>query len=174
MKNEKYLFALHYWHIFILAYFLIIPVACRSNKDLHKVSESVTETQSSASTQSKDSTVTTTNTRDSTSNITTEKQYIRTTWYRPDGTIRKIQEEGREVERTELAVHDTGSSAVSVAEQKTDSTKKVNRKKLETEQLKAFTDSRPIQGSEWIAVMAVIIGAIYLMVVYYLPKKKKE
>lgn len=162
------------FYAFILVYLLFAFVACRSNKDLHKVSESVSEMQSSASTQSKDSTVTTTNTRDSTSNITTEKQYIRTTWYRPDGTIRKIQEQGRATERTELAVHDSGSSAVSVAEQKVDSTKKVNRKKLETEQLKAFTDSRPIQGSEWIAVIAVIIGAICLMAVYYLPKKKKE
>lgn len=161
-------------HALLSLCLLLALTACRSNKDLHKVSESVSEAQSSASTHSKDSTATATSTRDSTSNITSEKQYIRTTWYRPDGTIRKIQEEGRATERTELAVHDTGSSSVSVAEQKVDSTKKVNRKTLETEQLKAFTDSRPIQGAEWIAVIAVIIVAICLMIIYYLPKKKKE
>ncbi len=161
-------------YAFIFICLLFAFAACRSNKDLQKVSESALDVQGSASAHSKDSTATTTSTRDSMSNISSEKQYIRTTWYRPDGTIRKIQEEGREVERTELAVHDIGSSAVSVAEQKVDSTKKVNRKTLETEQLKAFTDSRPIQGAEWIAVIAVIIVAICLMIIYYLPKKKKE
>lgn len=162
------------FYAFISVCLLSALIACRSNKDLNKVSESVSETQSSTSIHSKDSTAKTTSTRDSTSNITSKKQYIRTTWYRPDGTIRKIQEEGWATERTELAVHDTGSSSVSVAEQKVDSARKVNLKKLETEQLKAFTDSRPIQGAEWIAVIAVIIVAICLMVIYYLPKKRKE
>lgn len=161
-------------YAFISVCLLFALIACRSNKDLNKVSESVSETQSSASIHSKDSTATTTSTRDSMSNITAEKQYIRTTWYRPDGTISAVQDSWWDSRREELAVHDTGSSAVSVAEQKVDSTKKVNRKKLETEQLKAFTDSRPIQGAEWIAVIAVIIVAICLMVIYYLPKKKKE
>lgn len=151
------------FYAFISVCLLFAFVACRSNKDLHKVSESVSEMQSSASTHSKDSTATTTSTRDSISNITSEKQYLRTTWYRPDGTIRKIQEEGREVERTELAVHDTGSSTVSVTEQKVDSTAKVNQKKLETQQLKSFTDSRPVQGNEW----GWLAGAFVLIIVIF-------
>ena len=164
------------FYAFILVCLLFALTACRSNKDLHKVSESVSEAQSSASTHSKDSTATATSTRDSTSNITSEKQYIRTTWYRPDGTIRKIQEEGRATERTELAVHDTGSSSVYVAEQKVDSTKKVNRKKLETEQLKTFTDSRPIQGgSEWFGVIAGIsVFLIFCGIIAYLIYRKKK
>lgn len=161
------------FYAFISLCLLFAFVACRSNKYLHKVSESVSETQSSASIYSKDSTSTTTSTRDSISNITSEKQYLRTTWYRPDGTIRKIQESGREAERTSVAVHDTGSSAVSVTEQKVDSTKKVNLKKLETEQLKSFSDSRPVQGNEW----GWFAGAFVLIIVifgYWEYKKVKN
>lgn len=163
-------------HAFISICFLFALIACRSNKDMHKVSESASETETKASIQSKDSTVTTTNTRGRTSNITTEKQYIRTTWYRPDGTISAVQDSWWDSQRDELATHEIGSSSVSVAKQKADSTKKVNQKKLETEQLNAFTDSRPIQGSEWFGVIIGISVVLILVaiILYTIYRKKKK
>lgn len=165
------------FYVFISVCLLFALIACRSNKDLNKVSESVSEKQSSVSIHSKDSTATTNNTRDSTSNITAEKQYIRTTWYRPDGTISAVQDSWWDSRREELAVHDTGSSAVSVTEQKADSTSKENRKELETEQLKAFTDSRPVQGGkEWFGVILGVSLPLILVIaviIIYIKKRKK-
>lgn len=151
------------FYAFISVCLLFAFVACRSNKDFNKVSESVSEAQSNASIHSKDSTASQTHRRDSTSDITAERQYLRTTWYRPDGTIRKIQESGREAERARVAVSDTGSSDVHVNENKIDSTRKETRKKLETQQLKSFTDSRPVQGNEW----AWLAGAFVLIIVIF-------
>jgi cobalamin biosynthesis Mg chelatase CobN len=162
MKNEKSLIAsrksppagglgapFSNWLIIILAYLLIVFASCRSNRDFNSTTETHTESASTVSSIQKDSAASQAHRRDSTSDITSEKQYLRTTWYRPDGTIRKIQESGREAERARVAVHDTGSSDVHVSEAKVDSTRKINMKKLEAQQLKSFTDSRPVQGNEW-------------------------
>jgi len=141
----------------LISLFLVFAIAsCRSNKELNKVSESVSQAESVVSATTKDSTATATNSRDSTSDITTEKQYIRTTWYRPDGTIQKVQESGWSTRHEQLAVRDTGSSAVSVKDVHVDSTRTVESKKRETENLKSTTDSRPIQGNEW-AIIAIIV-----------------
>jgi hypothetical protein len=72
-----------------------------------------------------------------------------------------------------VAVSDTGSSDVHVSENKIDSTRKETRKKLETQQLKSFTDSRPVQGNEW----GWFAGAFVLIIVifgYWEYKKVKN
>lgn len=138
-------------------------VFCRSNRNLDSTVETHIESASTASSVQKDSTAAQTHHRDSTSDIAAERQYLRTTWYRPDGSIRKVQESGREAMRNSVAVRDTGSSAVHVSGNRTDSTWTLNRKILETQRLKEFTDSRPIQGSEW----GWAIGAFTLIVVVF-------
>ncbi|MBK5720154.1 hypothetical protein JGH11_04635 [Dysgonomonas sp. Marseille-P4677] len=148
-------------HVLISFIILFTLIACRSNKNLNKVSEFESQTESIVSSQSKDSTGITTNTRDSISNTTTEKQYIRTTWYRPDGTIQKIQEEGRDTRQEGLAVRHTGSSAISLTEQKADSTQKTTVKENETEQLQSTTDSRLIQGSDWLWIGIFVSIALF-------------
>jgi hypothetical protein len=150
-------------YAFISVCLVFAFIACRSNKDLHKISEVDSEIQSGASTHSKDSTATTTSTRDSISDIASERQYIRTTWYRPDGTIRKIQEEGRETERARVAVSDTGSSDVSVSENKIDSTAVTKAQSKEVVHEDTDTDSRPVQGNEW----GWFAGAFVLVVVVF-------
>ncbi|GAB6121000.1 hypothetical protein [Dysgonomonas termitidis] len=155
----------------VLILLSIVFTFCRSNRNLDSFVQTDTESASTASSVQKDSAASQTHRRDSTSDIASERQYIRTTWYRPDGTIRKVQESGRESERTSMAVSDTGSSAVHVSENKADSTRKIKLKKLETQQLKEFTDSRPVQGSEW----GWFAGAFVLIVVIfgYIEYKKK-
>jgi hypothetical protein len=148
------------------AFLILLPIIfgfCRSNRDFNSSVQTETESASATSSVQKDSMSSQTYRRDSTSDIAAERQYIRTTWYRPDGTICKVQEAGREAERTRVAVSDTGSSSVHVSENKADSTSKVNLKKQETQQLNEFTDSRPVQGSEW----GWFAGAFALAVVIF-------
>lgn len=152
----------------------IVFVFCRSNRDFKGSVQTHTENAATASSVQKDSTASQAHRRDSTSDIKSEKQYLRTTWYRPDGTIRKIQEAGHKAKQSHVAVSDTGSSAVHVSENKTDSTRKINLKKLETEELRSFTDSRPIQGVEWIwVILAVVIvtGIICSIIIYKIRLK---
>ncbi|MBF0649173.1 hypothetical protein IR083_10105 [Dysgonomonas sp. GY75] len=135
-----------------MAYLLIGTLAfasCRSNRDFNSTAETHTEGASTASSVQKDSTSAQAHRRDSTSDISSEKQYLRTTWYRPDGTIRKIQESGREAERARVAVHDTGSSDVHVSEAKVDSTAAISTQAKEIIHEDVNNDSRPVQGSEW-------------------------
>ncbi|MDR1716315.1 MAG: hypothetical protein LBS20_10760 [Prevotella sp.] len=160
----------------ILAYLLISSLAfasCRSNRNLDSSVETHTEGASTASSAQKDSTASQAHRRDSTSDITSEKQYLRTTWYRPDGSIRKVQESGRKAERTCVAVHDTGSSAVHVSENKADSTvvTKVQTKEVVHED--TSSDSRPVQGSEWgwIAGVFVVVVVVFGYIAYRKRKK---
>ena len=163
------------YHVLIFLFAVSALASCRSNKEIHKISESEIESQSTVSTQRKDSTGSSTNQRDSISNIITENQYIRTTWYRPDGTIQAIQDSWREARHEELAVHDSGSSSVSVNEEKTDSTTRTKMKTFEKADLKSFSDSRPVQGVEWLwIVLPIVAGALVLVLLLYLKYRKKN
>jgi hypothetical protein len=156
----------------ILILLSVVFVFCRSNRNLDSAVQTDTESASTASSVQKDSTSSQAHRRDSTSDITSEKQYLRTTWYRPDGTIRKVQESGREAERNSVAVHDTGSSDVHVNENKADSTAATKVQTKEVVHEDTDTDSRPVQGSEW----GWFAGAFVLAVVVfgYIEYKKSR
>ena len=166
MKNylsSRAIGTLAHWHIFTLAYLLIVCASCRSNRNLDSSVETHTEGASTVSSIQKDSTASQTHRRDSTSDITAERQYLRTTWYRPDGTIRKIQESGREAERARVAVSDTGSSDAHVSEAKADSTAAISTQAKEAIHEDTNTDSRPVQGNEW----GWFAGAFVLIIVIF-------
>jgi len=152
--------------------FIISYTCCRSslayNRNLASESSGNVELSSVSSSASTSQT----HSHNSTSDITSEKQYLRTTWYRPDGTIRKIQEEGRKAERTCVAVHDTGSSAVHVSENKTDSTAATRAQTKEVVHEDTSSDSRPVQGSEWGWIAGVF--ALVVVVFGYMKYKKSR
>lgn len=147
----------------VLILLSIVFVFCRSNRNLDRSVETHTEGASTVSSIQKDSAASQAHRRDSTSDITAERQYLRTIWYRPDGTIRKIQESGRETERARVAVSDTGSSDVHVSENKIDSTAVTKAQSKEVVHEDTDTDSRPVQGNEW----GWLAGAFVLVIVIF-------
>lgn len=161
-------------YAFIFIFSLYVLTACRSNRTVDGTMETRSDAETSLSKQTHDSIASQTIRRDSTTKITTEKQYIRTTWYRPDGTIQKIQEERRGARQDELAISHTGSSDVSVKETQSDSISKTKEQTREAEHEDNTTDTRPVQGIEWfwIAIAISLVAGIGL-IAFFIYKKVK-
>lgn len=160
-------------HYGILILLLVVLGACRSNR--HSDSSYVNQ-QSSTETGAivrKDSTRSEREGKNTVGTITNEVREIETTYYRPDGTIQKIQRERRNTGSSELSVSDTRSSDVSVT---TDSIYREKHQASETTDIRATTsvvDNRPVQGSEWLYV-AGVIGVILVIVIIILIRKFRK
>lgn len=164
-------------YVYTILLLLLIASACRSNRSLDKVSQTLSQTESNVSVLAKDSAASQTNKRDSVSNITTEQQFIRTVSFRPDGTIQSIQEEWRGSRRDELAVSDTGSSDVHLSETQKDSTVVNSTQAKEIKHEESKDDTRPVQGEEWFWIMLpiciIVILALIFLAYRYRDKLKK-
>lgn len=139
----------------IILIILCFP-SCRSNRNVDRTMQEESKVETVESTHSKDSSHVVREFEGSNTKITNEQRYIRTTQFNPDGSIRCLREEWRGIGSIELADGRGRSSEVSVSEQKTDSTYKRELKKVGFEKLKSFTDTRPVQGSEWLWILLAV------------------
>ncbi len=153
---------------YVIILIILCFLGCCSNRNVDRTMQEESKVEAVESTHSKDSSHVVREFEGSNTKITNEQRYIRTTQFNPDGSIRCLREEWRGTGSLELADGRGRSSAVSVSEQKSDSTYKKELKKIEFEKLKSFTDTRPVQGFEWLWI-ALIVGCLGLSI-FHLKK----
>ncbi len=160
------------YYVTIISVFLFILclVGCRANRSVDRSLRENIESDGTLSSFRTDSTSQETRRNDSVRSIKNEVRYIRTTGYRPDGTIEFVQEEWMKSGSTELAVSVSESSNIHVSKQETDSTYKIKIKKLETEQLKTFVDTRPVQGIDWLWIIIAVLIVVFVVFIWYKRK----
>lgn len=141
---------------YVIILIILCFLGCRSNRNVDRTMQEESKVETVESTHSKDSSHVVREFEGSNTKITNEQQYIRTTQFNSDGSIRSLHEEWRGIESLELADGRGRSSEVSVNEQKTDSAYKRELKKIEFEKLKSFTDTRPVQGFEWLWILLAV------------------
>ncbi len=158
----------------IYVFLLLILVSCRSTKHSHTDYTGSTALERNESSRQADSTVTVTVIQDTTQTETTIQEYERKTDYLPDGTISSVSERWRSTGLKQLHTKSQEKTSKSGSE-KHDS---LQLKKAEMQQLKQLvdttTDSRPVQGSEWLFVIGFIIAAVCGLIAYILYKQKKK
>ncbi|MDR1883730.1 MAG: hypothetical protein LBR26_13240 [Prevotella sp.] len=148
------------FYVVIFAFFLSAVFSCHSSKNRNSSFEVLSESASNVLSTRKDSASSYVFRCDSMADITAERQYIRTIWYRPDGSIQAVQDNWRGADRTGVAVSHTGSSDVSVAEQTTDSASVTGTQTKETVSEDSKTDYRLVQGTEWLWVAGAFVLAV--------------
>ena len=161
-----------YVFIIILACSL---VCCRSNK--HSSNEYVrnTEIEQTTTRLINDSTATVHESRDTTQTATYDNEYTRTTTYRDDGTVQSIQERIRQSGSSQLAISTGRTSSVSVTDEQQEVTAIINEQEEKKEQLAVYSDSRPVQGVEWLwIVLPIVAGTLVLLLLLYLKYRKKN
>lgn len=160
--------------LYATIFIILCLVGCRANRNVNRSVQEGSQTESAQSVSRKDSSTVVREFEDTSSRITNEVRYIRTTGYRSDGTIQFVQDEWRGSGSVELASGSGRTSEVSISEQHTNNTHKTITNKLETEQLKSFVDTRLIQGIEWLwVILAVVIvaGIICSIIIYKIRLK---
>lgn len=111
------------------------------------------------------------NTRTSTD--TNIKEYFKTTVFNPDGSISEVQEQWRDTRRNELA-DSTGQRSDVSGINRNDSTSTQVANDIEIKQTtQSHTDSRPVQGVEWLYV-AIVAGVIILIIILIIWLKIKK
>lgn len=157
-----------------------------------KNSNSQTTTETSKQTTSQTNVDTDIESRDNQDKITNqyEKETETTTYFNPDGSVRAIRTREREFGKSESESNRSGSDIKSrhsnenllventnqetnITNEQTDSTliDETNVSSLnENTQEESTTDSRPIQGSEWLYIAIGIAGVIIVIVIIVIKK----
>lgn len=154
--------------IFILL--LVVCSACRSNKHSDRAYVNQQSAEETHTVVRKDSTRSEREGKNTVGTTTNDIREVETTYYRPDGTIQKIQRERRKSGSTQLSVSDTRSSDVSVTTDSTHRKKQEASKTTENKTTVSVVDNRPVQGSEWLYV-AGVTGVILIIVIIILIRK---
>lgn len=159
---------------YVLIILLFIGFGCRSSRnttDTH-ISDHSKETKKEVSSETislQSSMLTTTRT----STDTNIKEYFRTTLFNPDGSVSQVQEAWRDTRRNELA-DSTGQRSDDTLINRNDSTSTDVDNDIEVKQTtQSHTDSRPVQGVEWLYVACVGGIVILIIIIFAWPKKKK-
>lgn len=159
------------------AFFILLAlmvIGCRSSKHSNRQLDLGIETKKESAITRTDSTRTQAVYKDSTATTSNVLEYSRTTTYRDDGGISSLQEQWRQTGSSGVSVSSGRTSEISVSQSKDTTAITEIEKRTENEVISTQTDSRPIQGKEVIASVAIVVGAICLLIIYYLPKKKKD
>lgn len=156
--------------IFALIMLLAVSVGCRSRRTLDHSLETQSTTEKRASSLTKDSTRTESSYQDSTTTTANTVEYTVTTTYRDDGGIQAVQKQWRRTGSARLSVSTGRTSAVSVDVQKTDSGTVATSNLSESVKEQNTTDSRPVQGIEWLWVM--LTGGVIALVGLIIVRKK--
>lgn len=144
--------------------------SCRSSHSAVSVSSGTEKVFRAAVRHAADSSRTVVENRDSSTAVATESTYERTTVYTDSGRIRSVSERWRQAGSAKLAISTGRSSAVSVGS--SGSTVLENQESESKSETKTNnkTDSRPIQGHEWIYVSLVVSLLIFIPI--FLIKRK--
>ena len=96
---------------------------------------------------------------------TQDNTFIRTTEFDPTGTVVvRIQEEWRDIGRTQLFVSTGQGHHLSINNVLTTSVERDSTIVIATEVSKTLTDSRLMSGRMWIVIVVSFIGAVVLMI----------
>lgn len=159
---------------YALIILLFIGFGCRSSRnttDTHISDHSKgSKKEVSSETISLQSSMLTTTRTATDTNI---KEYFRTTLFNPDGSVSQVQETWRDTRRNELA-DSTGQRSDDTLINRSDSTSTDIANDIEVKQTtQSQTDSRPVQGVEWLYVACVGGIVILIIIIFAWPKKKK-
>ena len=160
--------------IYVLLIVLFLVFGCRSSRNTTALDSRDKSTQKETSVKNEtisvqSSMLTTTRTATDT-NI---KEYFKTTVFNADGSISEVQEQWRDTRRNELA-DSTGQRSDVSGINRNDSTSTQVENDIEVKQTtQSHTDSRPVQGVEWLYVACVGGIVILIIIIFAWPKKKK-
>lgn len=159
---------------YALIILLFIGFGCRSSRnttDTHSRDHSKTsKTEVSNETISVQSSMLATTRTATDTNI---KEYFKTTVFNPDGSVSEVQEQWRDTRRNELA-DSTGQRSDVSGINRNDSTFTDVDNDIEVKQTtQSHTDSRPVQGVEWLYVVCVGGIVILTIIIFAWPKTKK-
>ena len=101
-----------------------------------------------------------------------DRTYVRITEYDSMGSVRRIQEEWRDIGRSQLFVLDQSRHHISIDGMTAVTVERDNSHSVSIENEKTSSDSRPVQGIEW---LWVILGVIITVTIigYIIIKSKK-
>lgn len=159
---------------YVLIILLFIGFGCRSSRnttDTHISDHSKTsKTEVSNETISVQSSMLATTRTATDTNI---KEYFKTTVFNQDGSVSEVQEQWRDTRRNELA-DSTGQRSDVSGINRNDSTFTDVDNDIEVKQTtQSHTDSRPVQGVEWLYVACVGGIVILTIIIFAWPKTKK-
>lgn len=154
--------------------FLIVfaCTCCRTNKNSNKTVQALTEATETTATIRKDSTRTEANHKDSVSTAINTLEYTRTTTYGDAGGISTIQEQWRRTGSVGVSVSTGRTSEVSLSVSSDTTHIQTKSDMDQTQTVASESDTRPVQGSEWIAVI-VGIGILVLIVLLFFYLKRR-
>lgn len=165
----------HYVFIYCIALAVCIGVSlggCRTKKNLEKTQENTTivektERYSDSTRTEQKSTVRVDRSRDE-----NERSYTRTTEYDSTGNVRRVSEEWRDRQSSDLVVRDHRQESVSVTGAEKQVMEKDSSSTVIHETKHVQFDSRPVQGFEWFWI--ILGGGLLLAIaIYFILKKKK-
>lgn len=151
---------------------LIVFVACRSNRTMDRTTESKSVAEETYTASQVDSARITAEQRDSASTVTNVSLYAKTTFFGDSGRISAVREEWWNAESSGVAVRSGRTSEIYVTDRKETSHKKMEQNTFDTIKEAVKTDSRLIQGVEWLYVISGI--AVFLVLAFFLFKKFRK
>lgn len=163
MRYDKILFA------FILACILIL-YGCKSRQE---ITRSVTDqTRIERTETAVDTSRTIVSDKEAVSRETGESEdiYTRTQHYDTLGNLRTIQETWRSIGRFELALRERSASYISINGMGAITSEFDSSTVVTTEQVKNSSDSRPVQGIEWMWVIAGVGLLIFILIMYLINR----
>lgn len=163
MRYDKILF------VCILACILILS-GCKSRQE---ITRSVTDqTRIERTETAVDTSRTIVSDKDVVSRETgeSEETYSRTQHYDTLGNLRTIQETWRSIGRFELALRERSASHISINGMGAITSEFDSSTVVTTEQVKNSSDSRPVQGIEWMWVIAGVGLLIFILIMYLIKR----
>jgi len=166
MKNGLFIFPL------FCIIFCSLLFGCKARKNIARssASQSVVDVKTTSSDSSK---TIASYQIDSTKQITEkDNSYIRTVDYDSLGFVRRIREEWRDVGRTNLALHRGSGSYISMTNMHTVVTSSDSDLATSTITENSQTDSRPVQGFEFVWVFVGLAVALVIVFFFVFSLKK--
>lgn len=99
-----------------------------------------------------------------------EDIYTRTQHYDTLGNLRTIQETWRSIGRFELALRERSASYISINGMGAVTSESDRSTVVTSEQVKNSSDSRPVQGIEWMWVIAGVGLLIFILIMYLIKR----
>lgn len=159
-------------HITFVFLFLGVLAGCNAQKRMSRNAEEQARTERTE-TKTADSRVKEESQTDiSTQTNEQDRTYVRITEYDSTGYVRRIQEEWRDIGRSQLSVLDQSRHHISIDGMTAVTLERDNSRSVVTENVKTSSDSRLVQGIEW---LWVILGVIITVTIigYIIVKSKK-
>ena len=162
---------------YVLTYIILLACcfACRSNKLVDSSYQEESTFANQSYTAGKDSTAKESSRKDTSGKIGVDNQFCTITEFDSTGRILRILEWGRNTRSAELDVSDRRSSALHVGTKETREKSEGTLNIQEQIQEEVKTDSRPVQGFEWLyIIIPVVIGLLVFLLIKYRKKWLKK